>query len=237
MRYLHAMASNTSVVRNRITIDGRAYEAKPQGGGRFIVATTSGSAVGGFAVKGRVLEVEDAHIAGADPIVEIALLWARATLSAQEWVTQVAGEPATPSAAVIATPPKEPAPAPAPAPPRAPAAAPAPAPLPVAALVEPTEPAGSKDSSVQRGKSICRIATHAKPEPAAFQKAKAYQVWLRTQPGVQAAYLAHDAQSGKTMSVTIWEDRDKLAALRYASPPTGAVQLQALSVDLLWIVG
>jgi hypothetical protein len=61
--------------------------------------------------------------------------------------------------------------------------------------------------------------------------------WLRSQPGVSAAYLTHDAQTGKTMSVTIWATRQHLAAIRDASPPAGAVQLKSLSVELLWIVG
>ena len=86
-------------------------------------------------------------------------------------------------------------------------------------------------------KSICRIATHLRPDSQAFQKATAYQAWLRAQPGVQAAYLTHEGQSGKTISVSVWENREKLAALRYAQPPPNAVPLKAVSVELLWVVG
>jgi hypothetical protein len=272
------MASNTSVVRNRITIDGRVYEAKALGGGKFQVVTSRGGTIGAFAVRGKVIEVEDGGIDGADPVDQIALLWAKATLSAQDWSTvRVPGAappakaavppPAPPPAAAAPPPPRAPAPAPPPVPAQSPAPLPAP---PIAPVIEtsgvPHEPNESsqggtpmtsasnpplalesfppgaldsdprQDPNVTRGKSICRIATFARPEPAAFQRAKAYQAWLRTQPGVQAAYLAHDAHTGKTVSVTIWEDREKLAAMRHATPPPGAAQLKSLSVDLLWIV-
>jgi len=105
-----------------------------------------------------------------------------------------------------------------------------------APLVDATPVETPVDNEV-RVKSICRIATHLRPDATSFQRAKAYQEWLREQPGVQAAYLAHDAQSGKTISITIYESRDKLAAMRERQPPRGAAQLKATSVDLLWVVG
>ncbi|MFO0613663.1 MAG: hypothetical protein U0414_13790 [Polyangiaceae bacterium] len=70
-----------------------------------------------------------------------------------------------------------------------------------------------------------------------MNQAKAFHMWLRNQPGVKASYLAKDPKSGKTISVTIWENQEKLSAIRYAQPPRGAVQLKSVSVELLYIVG
>lgn len=93
------------------------------------------------------------------------------------------------------------------------------------------------DGPIPTGSRICRIAHHAKPDLVSLQKAQTFLAWLRKQPGVQAAYLAHDPKTGKTISVTIWESREDLANIRNASPPRSASQLKSLSVDLMWIVG
>jgi hypothetical protein len=243
LRYAPAvMSQKTSVQRNRITIDERTYEARALGGGRFDVLSRNGARLGGFVIKQGVLEAEDLGLPGADPVEQIGLLWAGANLSAPVEAKRAPTPIAPPLPAAAA-------PSPSPSAPsqeagRAPAPVIARAPVPAAASNAPPAPergaTGSIPPAAEVGvpvKSVCRIATHLRPDPQAFQKAKAYQAWLRTQPGVQAAYLTHDGTTGKTVSVSIWEDREKLAALRYAQPPANAVPLKAVSVELLWVVG
>lgn len=201
------MAPVIRVVRNSITVDGRAYEARVLGGGRFNVFNEARKLVGSFAVKNRAVEAEDLGVPDTDPIELIGQAWVRENLSA-----------AAPPAPKPPDPPPEP-PAP---PPSEPIALP------------PTEPARAP-AAAPEGVSICRLVTHERPDKASFQKAAGYIAWLRTQPGVEAAYLAHDPESGKTISFSIWESREKLVELRYAKPPEGAAPLRAVQVDLLLV--
>ena len=197
---------NNSMRGNRIVIDGRTYDAKVLGGGRFNVFNAKGEHVGAFAVRGRAVEAEDLGVEGADPVASIGQLWVTANLSTQG-PSQAAEAPrpplTTPMPIVKPAPPAE-----------------APKPVEVAAPVaaEPTPAAAPIAGAVKPG-ATCRIATHDRPDAASLKKAIAYEAWLRTQPGVVAAYLTHDTASGKTMSVTVWETRDQFTAMRYAKPP------------------
>ncbi len=209
------MSAGTRVVRNRIFIDDRHYDAKVLGGGKFDVFDAAGVRIGAFQVRGRAVEVEELGVEGADSVERIGLLWVRENLSS-------APEPKPLEAPRVLAPPvtiAQPAP-PAPPPPPAPAEAPQP---PVA-----TDPAL---------RAICRVAVHNPPDPAAFKKAVAYQEWLRTQPGVTACYLVREPKTGKMTSVTVWADREKFAAMRYGKPPADAMALPALSVEISEVVG
>ncbi len=250
------MAQETKVVRNRVSIDGRIYDVRALGGGRFDIYNHNQLRVGGFAIVARELTAEDRGIADADPAEQIGLLWAKGNLS----LPVEAKRPAPP----------EPAPEP---PPAAPVIVEAPKPS------EPGDPAREArereaarrveerqsiadgqeiargpdgdasahdldagmdqlvEGPIPLGKGIMRIATHDKPDLVALSKAQTFLAWLRKQPGVHAAYLSHDPKTGRTISVTLWENRDALANIRKASPPRNAVQLKSVTVELLWIVG
>lgn len=225
------MSANTSVRGNRVVIEGRVYEARVLGGGRFNVFNARGLQIGMFAVKGRAVEAEDLGVEGADPVATIGQMWVAANLSPQAKPAEAPAPPAPasrPQNDVPAIPPREPIAIAAPAPAPAPAPPPPAEELPAAAMAVMAE--------VRPG-ATCRVVVHDRPDAASLKKAIAYNAWLRTQDGVQAAYLAHDTSSGKTVSVTIWETRDKLTALRYAKPPEDAAPLKATSTDLLWVVG
>jgi hypothetical protein len=213
------MAPNTSVKGNRIVYDDRVYETKVLGGGKFDVFK-GGVRVGGFTVRGRELEAEDLQIEGVDPIETIGLLWASGNLS-----TRVEGKRAIEAREVASV-----------AAAAAAAAAAAEAAV-EAQKLEAQAQAAAKAANPTVTWPTCRFITHDRPDAAAFKKALAYQAWLRTQPGVKAAYLTHDNATGKTVSVTIWETREQLAAMRYAQPPPEAVALKPLTVEDLWVVG
>jgi hypothetical protein len=92
------------------------------------------------------------------------------------------------------------------------------------------------EKGAQEGKRVCRIATHEKPAAADLQKAKAHLAWLRKQPGVKAAYIAHDPATGKTLTLSVWESREELAALKDRTPPDGAAPMKSVSVELLPVI-
>ena len=232
------MSQKTSVVRNRITIDDRVYDAKALGGGKFAVTTSKGDAIGSFSVRGGTIEVEQLEVEGADPVELIGSLWVRENLSGsfQTRMAQAKGE--TPpsdepkqDAKPIALGPQVATQKPIEA-------------RPIATAASEPKPFGAKPIDERAlaanpvlGKTLCRIATHGKPEPAAIEKAKLYLAWLRNQPGVLSAYLTRDAATGNTLSVALWESQEMLAAMRYAVPPTGAAQLPVVRVELMVVVG
>jgi len=87
------------------------------------------------------------------------------------------------------------------------------------------------DKGAPGSKMVCRVATHDRPAPADLEKARAYQAWLKKQPGVKAAYVAHDPSSGKALSISVWESRERLSALK--SPADGPAAPTAASVEVL----
>ena len=92
------------------------------------------------------------------------------------------------------------------------------------------------EKSRPESKMVCRITTHDRPEAADLEKARAHLAWLKKQPGVKAAYLAHDPATGKTLSISVWETREQIAALKDRTPPDGAAPLKSLGVELLSLV-
>lgn len=82
-----------------------------------------------------------------------------------------------------------------------------------------------------QGKMVCRIVTHGRPVEAELHKARAHRAWLAEQPGFKGAYLAQDPVTGKTLSVSLWETKEHLAALKDLPPPTGAAALKAVATE------
>lgn len=221
------MSRTTKVVRNRVYIDDRAYDAKVLGGGKFDVTNAAGARIGSFQVRGRAVEAEDLKIEGADSVELIGVLWVRENLSPMpEAKSAIAIAPqAATSPPIVPAPPAPPAPI-----------APPPAPAPSKPQVQPAgaPPTEIADSALR---PICRVATHAAPDAASFQKALVYQAWLRTQAGVTTALLSREPKTGKVTSIAIWENRESFNAMRYAKPPPGAVALPTLTVELSEVLG
>jgi|SRR6185503_12101332 len=92
------------------------------------------------------------------------------------------------------------------------------------------------EKSAQQSKMVCRIATHDRPTAADLEKAKAHQAWLKKQPGLKATYLAHDPATGKAVSISVWETREQMAALKDQTPPEGAAAIKSMSVEVLPLV-
>jgi heme-degrading monooxygenase HmoA len=70
---------------------------------------------------------------------------------------------------------------------------------------------------------ICRVATHAQtPTPITSGESKNFREWLKQQPGFIDGYHAQDPETGRAVSVTVWDSRDSMMALRDFTPPGGA---------------
>jgi hypothetical protein len=80
-------------------------------------------------------------------------------------------------------------------------------------------------------KGVCRVETHERPSDADQEKARAYRAWLKKQPGCKASYFVLDPATGKALSISIWETREHLTAVKEAKPPEGAAPLGTTNVD------
>lgn len=80
-------------------------------------------------------------------------------------------------------------------------------------------------------KGFCRITTHEKPSEADLDKARAHRAWLKKQPGCKACYFVLDPATGKAQTITIWETREHLAAVKDSAAPDGATPLTGTSVE------
>lgn len=85
-------------------------------------------------------------------------------------------------------------------------------------------------------KGYCRVITHERPAEADLEKARAHRVWLKKQPGCKASYFMNDPASGKALSISIWESREHLAAVKDSDAPEGAAALAGASIDVFPMV-
>jgi hypothetical protein len=71
---------------------------------------------------------------------------------------------------------------------------------------------------------ICRVATHKQTlGPITSDEARDFRAWLKEQPGFIDGYHAQDSQTGRAMSITMWDSGDSMMSLRDFTPPGGSV--------------
>lgn len=80
-------------------------------------------------------------------------------------------------------------------------------------------------------KGVCRVMTHERPSDADLEKARNHRAWLKKQPGCKVSFFVHDPASGKALTISIWESRDHLAAVKDTDAPDGAAALASASVE------
>lgn len=83
---------------------------------------------------------------------------------------------------------------------------------------------------------VCRVCTHDAPEPAEAEKVKAYFDWLKSQPGIRSVVYAHSPETGKGMSMTVWESKEQMLAMKSRTPPVGTTSPRAHTVEVLQLV-
>jgi heme-degrading monooxygenase HmoA len=71
---------------------------------------------------------------------------------------------------------------------------------------------------------ICRVAIHDQtPGSIASDEARSFRAWIKEQPGFVGGYHAHDSQTLKSISITVWASKESMMALRDRTPPGGPV--------------
>jgi heme-degrading monooxygenase HmoA len=83
---------------------------------------------------------------------------------------------------------------------------------------------------------ICRIATHAPGVDIDSEGAKAFRAWMKEQPGLRAAYQVRDPDTGRTLSISIWDTKEQMLAMKDRTPPGGAVGIKPASVEFFSVV-
>jgi heme-degrading monooxygenase HmoA len=69
---------------------------------------------------------------------------------------------------------------------------------------------------------FCRVALHEKtPGSVASEDARGFRNWVKEQPGFVDGYHVQDSQTGRMYSITIWESKESMEALRGRTPPPG----------------
>jgi hypothetical protein len=94
----------------------------------------------------------------------------------------------------------------------------------------------SDKSAAPATRGVCRVAVHEHPTEADLDKGRAYRAWMKKQAGCKASYFVHDPATGKALSISIWENRAQITALRDGTPPGDAAAIAASSVELYPIV-
>jgi hypothetical protein len=85
-------------------------------------------------------------------------------------------------------------------------------------------------------KGYCRVITHERPSDADLEKARAFRAWMKKQSGCKASYFVLDPSSGKAMSISIWESREHMTAVKDAEAPDGAAVLASATIETFAMV-
>ena len=71
---------------------------------------------------------------------------------------------------------------------------------------------------------ICRVVIHEQsPGSIASDEARSFLELMKEQPGCVGGYHAQDCQTLKSVSITVWDSKDSMMALRDRTPPGGPV--------------
>ena len=71
---------------------------------------------------------------------------------------------------------------------------------------------------------ICRVAIHEQsPGSIASDEARSFREWIKGQPGFVGGYHAQDSQTLKSVSITVWDSKESMLALRDRTSPGGPV--------------
>jgi heme-degrading monooxygenase HmoA len=67
---------------------------------------------------------------------------------------------------------------------------------------------------------ICRVALHEKtPGNVTSDEARRFREWIKGQPGFVGGYHAQDSETGRMVSITVWNSQESMSALRDRTPP------------------
>ncbi|MDQ3863577.1 MAG: hypothetical protein M3317_08775 [Actinomycetota bacterium] len=64
---------------------------------------------------------------------------------------------------------------------------------------------------------ICRVALHENPPGSiTSEEAISFRAWLKNQPGFVGGYHAQDSETGRMVSITVWDSQESMSALGIA---------------------
>jgi heme-degrading monooxygenase HmoA len=71
---------------------------------------------------------------------------------------------------------------------------------------------------------FCRVALHEKaPGSVASDGARNFRERIKGQPGFVGGYHVQDSDTGRMLSITVWEPRESMEAPRDRTPPGGSL--------------
>jgi heme-degrading monooxygenase HmoA len=71
---------------------------------------------------------------------------------------------------------------------------------------------------------FCRVALHEKtPGSVSSDEAKGFRHWIKGLPGFVDGYHVQDSETGRMLSITIWESKESMEALREETPQEGSL--------------
>ena len=84
---------------------------------------------------------------------------------------------------------------------------------------------------------ICRVALHEKPPGSiSSEEARGFRAWLKEQPGFVDGYHAQDSETGRMVSITVWNSQDSMEALKDSIPPGGSFGIATEREELFDVV-
>ena len=71
---------------------------------------------------------------------------------------------------------------------------------------------------------FCRVALHEQPPGSvASDEARGFREWIKGLAGFVDGYHVQDSNTGRMLSITIWESEESMEALRGHTPPGGSL--------------
>ena len=84
---------------------------------------------------------------------------------------------------------------------------------------------------------ICRVALHENPPGSiTSEEAISFRAWLKNQPGFVGGYHAQDSETGRMVSITVWDSQESMEALRDRTPPGGPLRIVTEREELFDVV-
>ena len=84
---------------------------------------------------------------------------------------------------------------------------------------------------------FCRVALHEKtPGSVASDDARGFRNWVKEQPGFVDGYHVQDSETGRMLSITIWESEESMEALREHTPSGGSLGIVTDREELFDVV-
>jgi heme-degrading monooxygenase HmoA len=84
---------------------------------------------------------------------------------------------------------------------------------------------------------ICRVALHENPPGSiTSDEARSFRAWLKEQPGFVGGYHAQDSQTGRMVTITVWDSPESMSALRDSTPSGGSLGIVTDREELFDVV-